>query len=147
RSEEKVVVHHGPDPANISWSKQHLAIIPAEHLIAKVEEAGCDIDPHEGEVPLQAAAQPSAKGEHLRPVQQILLWDFRAEAGEGSKYLKAARYHHQQRDRVQPMREPYRPGMFIGSLYHFSGLGRFDFDYCFMHFVFPAVVRLSYSQN
>ena len=128
----------GQTPANIARHEQHLAVIPAEHLIAEVEKTGADVDPHEGEVPLQAAAQPSSRGERLGPVQQIFLRDLRAEAGEGAEYLKATRDHDQQRHRIQPMREPHRPGMFVGGLLHFSGFGGLDFDYGFMHRSFLA---------
>src|SRR4051794_31004094 len=133
RSKEKIVMRHGPDSANIARHEQHLAIVSAEHLMSQVEKAGRDVNPHESEVPLQAAAQPSTECESLRPVQQIFLRNLRPETGEGAKNLKAAGHHHQQRNRIQPMREPHRPRMLVDSLLYFPGLWRFNLDNSFSH--------------
>ena len=90
-------------------------------------------------MPLQAATQPTTEGKGLGPVQQIFLGNFGAEAGKGAKYLKAAEHHHQQRNRIQPMRKSHRPGMLVDRLLHFAGLGRLDFDYGFMHSCLPRL--------
>src|SRR5260221_1078948 len=63
RTEEEVVLHHGPDAWDVAMSDQNLPIGAAEDLIADVDHARGDVNPHEGEVPLQRAAEPSADRE------------------------------------------------------------------------------------
>ena len=101
------MLHHRPHAGNIPRREQNLPVVSAENLVAEIEKAGRDIDPHEGEVPLQRPAQPAADGEGLRPMQQIFLRNLRAETGEGAENLQPAAHHHKQRNRIQPMAEPH----------------------------------------
>src|SRR3989454_6115205 len=96
-AEEEVVAHHRPDPGYVAWCKEHLLVVAAEDLIADVQQAGRDIDPHEGEVPLQRTAQPSAERECFGPMDQILLRDFCPEARKSAKDLESAAHHYEQR--------------------------------------------------
>src|SRR5712692_11100978 len=95
RSEEKVMANHRPHSGYVPWHKQNLLIVAAENLVAEIQQPRRHIDPHEGEVPLQGAAQPSAQRERLGPVEQIFLRDFRAEAWKSAKDLESAAYQHE----------------------------------------------------
>src|SRR5271166_6343911 len=100
RPEEEIMFDHRPYSRKIPASKQNLSIISAEELIPEIDQPGRDVNPHERQVPLQRAAEPSANGERLRPVQQILLRNLGAKAGERAKYLQPAARHHKQRNRI-----------------------------------------------
>src|SRR5207245_11713253 len=83
-SEEKVMAHHRPHSGYVPWHKQDLLIVAAENLVAEIQQPRRHIDPHEGEVPLQSAAQPPAQPpaqrERLGPVEQIFLRAFTPKA-------------------------------------------------------------------
>ena len=116
--------------------EQNLPVIPAEKLIAEIDQSGCDVNPHEGQVPLQGAAQPSADGQRLRPVQQIFLRNLGAKARKRAENLQPAAYQNEQRNRVHPVAQPHRQRMFIHSASHCFSLFAFcanDFDYRTAH--------------
>src|SRR5437867_1423503 len=94
-SEEKVMAHHRPHSGYVPWHKQDLLIVAAENLVAEIQQPRRHIDPHEGEVPLQSAAQPPAQCERHGPVVQIFLRDFLPEALKSAKYLETATYQHE----------------------------------------------------
>src|SRR5216684_8009748 len=137
------MTHHRPHSRNVPRREQHLLIVAAENLVAQVQQAGADIDPHEGEVPLQCATQPTADGERLGPVEQVFLRDLRSEAGKGAEDLQPASYHHEQRHRVNPMAKAHYQGMLVHRLSDLAGLRVFDCNRLSRHIVLPftATVR------
>src|SRR5277367_3377034 len=60
-AEEKIMLRHGPNAANIARHKEHLAVIAAENFVGDVECARDHVDPHESEMPLQRAAEPASE--------------------------------------------------------------------------------------
>src|SRR5580700_3795830 len=92
---EEVVAYHGPHSGNIPRCKQDLFIVAAENLVAEIQQARADVDPHEGEVPLQCTPQPTTDGKRLGPVEQVLLRDLRPKAREGAKDLQSTSHHHE----------------------------------------------------
>src|SRR5215831_116458 len=122
RTEEEIVPHHRPDAEHITWNKKYLPIIAAEQLVAEVEQSSGDVDPHEGQVPLQCAAEPSADRKGLRPIDQIVLRNLGAEARERTEDLQAASDHYEERDRVDPMTQADDEWMLIDDGVDFSGL-------------------------
>src|SRR4029077_16083977 len=129
----EIVPYHRPDAGNITRSEKNLPVVSTEYLITEIEEASGDVDPHESQVPLQRATEPSAYSQRFWPVQQVFLRDFGAEAGKGAKNLQPAPHHHEQRDCVQPVAESHGPGMLIDCGRGLIRLRRFDFNYCFKH--------------
>src|SRR5579859_6624280 len=107
RTEEEVVANHWPHARQVPSHKEHLLVVSTEDLVTDVHEAGRDIDPHEGEVPLQRTSQPSAKRKSLGPVEKIFLRDLRPEARKSAKDLESAADHHEERDRVQPVAQAH----------------------------------------
>ena len=95
-SEKEIVLHHRPDAGDITVGEQNLAVVSAEKFVPEIDQSGRDIDPHEGEVPLQSSTQPAADGERFRPVQKIFLRNLGAEAGEGAEDLQAAAHHDEE---------------------------------------------------
>src|ERR1700730_5936317 len=120
--EEKIMFHHRPHSRDVARREQNLAVIPAEELIAEVDQARSDVNPHEGEMPLQGATEPSTDGQRLRPVQQIFLRNLGAKARKRSKDLQAAADQNEQRNRVSPVTDPYRQGMLVGGPSYSFGL-------------------------
>ncbi len=49
--------------------EQNLPVIAAEDLVCDVNQSARQVNPHEGQVPLQGAAQPSSDGEGFGPVE------------------------------------------------------------------------------
>src|SRR5580765_4442934 len=101
-AEEKVVPHYRPYTRDVTSYEEHLLVVSAEDLIAEVHEAGRDIDPHEGKVPLQRAAQPSTERKGFGPVEEIFLRDLGPKTRESTKDLESAAHHHDQGNRVYP---------------------------------------------
>src|SRR6267154_73053 len=112
-AEKEVMLHHRPHARNIPRRKQNLPIVPAEKLIAEIQNARRHVNPHEGQVPLQRASQPPANGEGLRPVQQIFLRNLGPKARKGPENLQSAAHHHKQRNRVNPVAQPHHKRMFV----------------------------------
>src|SRR5271169_351625 len=107
------MTRHRPNAGKITPDKKNLLIVAAEDLVADVHEARGDVDPHESKVPLQCAAEPSAQGESLRPVEQVLLRDLCSEAREGPKDLQSAAYHYEQRDGIHPVTKPHHKRVLV----------------------------------
>src|SRR4029077_4027767 len=124
-AKEKVVTHHGPNARKIAVSKKYLAIVAAEELISKVEQASANVDPHEGEVPLERAAKPSTDGERFWPMQQVFLRNLCAEAGEGTKNLQAASDHYEEGNGVDPMTQAYGQWVFVCGTANHNGFFAF----------------------
>src|SRR5579864_5295708 len=113
---------HRPNAAHVFRDEQHLAVIATEDLVSQIKNACGNVDPHESEVPLQRAAEPTSNRKRLGPVQQIFLWNLGPETRERAKDLQAAAGHHKEGNRIYPMREPHWPPMLINSLYCFPAL-------------------------
>src|SRR5580700_5975942 len=121
------MLHHRPHARNITRREQDLAVVPAEKLVTDIQNSGRHVDPHEREMPLQCSAQPAADGERLRPMQQVFLWNLRAEAGESAENLKTAAHHHKQRDCIHPVTEPHNKWMLVSRARDHDGLVVFPF--------------------
>src|SRR5207302_3928834 len=104
------------------------AIVSREQLIADVNRATGDVNPHESEVPLQSASEPAADGQGLGPVQQVLLRNLGAETGEGSKDLQAAAHQDNECDGIHPMTEAHDERMLASGGGDLAGLCGFDFE-------------------
>lgn len=101
-AEQEVVLDHRPHPGNVTRHEQHRLVVPGKDLVSDIDDAGCDEDPHEGEMPLLRACQPSSKRENVEPTadgqrmeplwnhEQVFLRDLRAKAGKGKKDLNSA---------------------------------------------------------
>src|SRR5579864_1617307 len=129
--EEEVMLDHRPHAGQVAVGEQDLPVVAAEKLVAEIDQAGGDVNPHERQVPLQRTAQPSADSKRLRPVQQIFLRNLRPKAGEGTENLQPAPYHDEQRDRIDPVTQTHEQWMLIHRASH--GFGFFvlranDFD-------------------
>src|ERR1700746_799469 len=124
---------HRPNSSDIAGDGKNLLVISRKDFLAEVNETGRDVNPHEGEVPLQRAAQPAADCECLWPVQKILLGNLRPETRKRAKDLQAAADQHEQCNRMYPVRKAYDPGMLVDRLNGFSVFGRFHFDHFGMH--------------
>ena len=107
-------------------TKRIWLVIAAEQFIGDVEHPSCAVDPHERQVPLQRASEPSAQRQGFRPVKQLFLGNFGAEAGKSPKDLQAASHQYEQGYGIHPVAEPYDVRMLIDRLGHFAGLGIFD---------------------
>src|SRR5580700_2176947 len=122
------MLHHRPHTRDVTRREQDLAVVPAEKLVTDIQNSGRHVDPHEREMPLQCSAQPAADGERLRPMQQVFLWNLRAEAGESAENLKTAAHHHKQRDCIHPVTEPHNKWMLVSRARDHDGLVVFPFS-------------------
>src|SRR5271166_25027 len=133
RPEKEIVLHHRPHSGNVAMSEQHLPVVAAEDLIAEIHQPGRNVDPHEGEMPLQRPAQPAPDGECLRPMQQIILRNLRPKTGEGAKNLQAASHHHEQRNHIDPVAQPHYKRMLVNRPRHHPDLVVFAFTTVVFH--------------
>src|SRR6266536_2412398 len=121
-AEEKIVAHHRPHAMNVARRKQDLPIIIAEYLIAEIQQTASNINPHESQMPLQRATQPPANRKRFRPMQKILLRNFRSEAWKGAKDLQPAANQNEQRNRIHPMAEAHNERVLVNGFDYFAGL-------------------------
>src|SRR6266849_6278492 len=94
-TKEKIVPRHRPHAWDVMEREQHRTVMPADDLIHDINYAARGEEPHEGEMPLQRAAEPSAERERLRYVEQNLFWNLRAEAGERTENPQSAGHQHE----------------------------------------------------
>src|SRR6201981_571950 len=138
---------HRPNSSDIAGDGKNLLVISRKDFLAEVNETGRDVNPHEGEVPLQRAAQPAADCECLWPVQKILLGNLCAETRKRAKDLQAAADQHEQCNCIDTVRKAYDSGMVVSRIAGFSILGRFHFDHFGMHAcpreIIPAIPTAS----
>jgi hypothetical protein len=76
-------------------------------------------------------------------MQQVLLRNLGAEAGEGAENLQPAAHHYKERNCIQPMAQPHYIRMFVNCPRHDDGLiipivfilasCLYDFDDCIDH--------------
>ena len=95
-AEKEIVPRHRPDSANVTEREQHLPIISRNKLVDHVGEPREDEDPGECEMQLERAAEPPTHGGPLRNVDEILLRDLGAEAGESFEDPKSGADHDEQ---------------------------------------------------
>src|SRR5690349_3956920 len=84
-------------------------------LVNHIHQATAHENPHEREMPLHAASQPSAQTDRFRRNVEVVLRNLRSEAGESAEYLKATGNENQQSNGIGPMCEANDPGMLIGG--------------------------------
>src|SRR5438105_3103066 len=125
-TQRKVVTNQWTHSREVLPSKKNLFVVATKNLIADVQDPGCDIDPHEGKVPLQCTAQPATDRERFRPVQQIFLRYFGPKTWEGTEDLQSASYQHEKRDGVNPVAKAYYEGVLVDCRRHCAGLHVLD---------------------
>ncbi len=78
--------------------RQQLAFEPAgDKAVGYIGEPACHQHPHGSEMPLRRAAKPAAKRQHARR--------FEGQGRIGVVNLQAAHDHHNDRNRIDPMRD------------------------------------------
>src|SRR4051812_9707230 len=105
---------HRPHASDVLGSEQHLFVMSRDQLIPEIDHSGANEYPHESEMPLQCAAEPSAESEALRDIHQIMLLKLWTEAGKGTKNAQPAGSQDEEAHRIDPMRHAHHPGMLVG---------------------------------
>jgi hypothetical protein len=103
RPAKKIVPDHGPHARDIAGREQDHSVAAAGELTRGVDQAGAGEHPHEREMPLEGAAEPSAQGDPFGRIPEILLRDLRAKARKGEEDPQTARAHDDERHRRQPV--------------------------------------------
>src|SRR5580692_1673718 len=140
-AEEKVIAHPWPHSGQVSRREKNLLIVAAKNLISDVHQSGCQVNPHEGEMPLQRATQPAANGKRFRPIDQVSLWNLGSKAGKGTEDLKPAAYHHEQSHSIHPVAKTNHQWMLVHRLADFAGLRVLDRNRLPRHAPLPALLQ------
>src|SRR5438067_12783932 len=104
---------HGPHALDVARHEQDLFVMPGDELIGDVNDAGRDEYPHESEVPLQRAAQPSADGQFLWDLHQIMLLKLWTKTRKRAEDTQAAADQYEQTNGIKPMRPAHQQWMLV----------------------------------